>query len=386
MCAKFPEQSRNLAYFLLPPDMLNINLDLSNPKQHRALVCYLFLGSIDLDRVKHANYLHFNQMIRYFISRGFCIDTCFCMDNSAYNRLKNRQYDVIVGFGPAYEVFCRSMDIPKRVLFVTENNPVVVAEKYKERIAYFKMRHPNITTKEDHVRNEYYRNAQFDLSNSIILMNSSYNAKSFYDYGSKVYTINANAIFNDCFFFEERKIATCIPKSKKNFLWFGSLGFIHKGVDIVLDAFSELPDFTIDLYGVSKSEINLYKKLAPRNARICGYMNVMSQEFIDEVVYQHCFLIFPSCSEGMSTAVCTCMAHGIIPIVTKECGFEPHESIIELLGWQVDDIKKALIRAANMSDENILCMRKAAYEYARKAFNIKSFSDNFSKAMDEILN
>ena len=382
---RYPSQMSKLAYYVLPSDMININLDLTNPHQKRVLVSYLALSGIDIARVNHAAYLHYNQMIHYFINRGYCVDTCFCQDEKAYERLKKNHYDIIIGFGKAYKAFCSNMDIPQRILFIMENNPEVVKIRYQERIESFKQRHPDISIKRDHVRNEFFDSEQMSLSINILQMSSSFNASSLNKFGKRVWRIDANAIFNEGYVFNEDEVRQWIPSSKKHFLWFGSDGFIHKGCDLVLDTFRQLPNYQIDFYGISKSEVPLFEKLQPENAQYCGRINVQSDEFIEKVVSKHCFLVFPSCSEGMSTAVCTCMAHGIIPIVTKETGFEPHPSIIELQGWSVDELKETIERAASMDDKEILAMRKAAYEYARKQFSLAHFTEEFATTMDEML-
>lgn len=374
-----------MAYHILPRDMINVNLDLTNPKQKRVLISYLFLAGVDISRVNHAAYLHFNQIIHYFINRGYCVDTCYCQDETAFERLKHNHYDVIFGFGKAYKAFCGQMDIPERILFIMENDPDVVKVKYQERLAYFKQRHSGISVKRDHVRNEFFDRNQLEVCKHILLMNSSFNAASLRLYGKRIWRIDANAIFNESYQFRDEEVKQWIPESKLRFLWFGSDGFIHKGCDLILDAFRQLPDYKIDFYGLSKSEKPLFEKLRPTNAKNCGRVDVQSDDFIEKVVSRHCFLLFPSCSEGMSTAVCTCMAHGIIPIVTKESGFEPHPSIIELHGWSVDDLKETIERAVSMDEGEILSMRRSAYEYARKQFCLKHFDEEFSEIMDEIV-
>ncbi len=381
-----PIQMAKLAYYILPRDMLNINLDMCDTNQKRVLISYLSLSGIDIARVNHAAYLHYNQMIHYFIRRDYCVDTCFCQDEKAFERLKNNHYDIIIGFGKTYKAFCSKMKIPQRILFIMENNPNVVKIKYKERVENFKKRHPDISINRDHVRNEYFDTEQITLSTNILQMSSSFNASSLNHFGMRVWRIDANAIFNEGYIFDVNEVRQWIPGSKKHFLWFGSDGFIHKGCDLILDAFRHLPNYHIDFYGISNAEVSLFERLRPENATNCGRINVQSKEFIEKVVSRHCFLLFPSCSEGMSTSVCTCMAHGIIPIITKETGFEPHPSIIELQNWSVDDLKDVIERVVSIDDEEILSMRRLAYEYARKQFSLAHFTEEFSLTMDKILN
>ena len=383
--AKFPGQIEKLAYSVVPNEILNYNLDLTVANQKRVLICYISLMGVDLLEANHAAYHHLNQMIHYFISKGYCVDTCYCMDENAERRLKSHCYDVIIGFGKAFKDFCSCRDIPKRIFFIMENNPMTVKIKYEERVDYFIKRHPNIDISSDQSRNEYFSEEQFLYADECITMTNSYNSNSLLPHFKHLYRINANAIINKDYLFEDDVVAGWIPSSKTNFLWFGSNGFIHKGVDIILDAFRELPDYHIDLYGISKNEKNLYERLKSDNSSDCGRVNVQSSEYIEKVISRHCFLIFPSCSEGMSTAVCTCMAHGIIPILTKESGFDPHPAIIELKSFTVEEVRKTIVMAASMSDNEVLKMRRLAYEHGRDAFSLEHFDKRFTDIMDTIL-
>lgn len=45
-----------------------------------------------------------------------------------------------------------------------------------------------------------------------------------------------------------------INEVKKNFLWMGSLGLIHKGLDLLLEIFNELPDYNLYICGSTKNE------------------------------------------------------------------------------------------------------------------------------------
>ena len=74
----------------------------------------------------------------------------------------------------------------------------------------------------------------------------------------------------------------------------------------------------------------------------------------DSIVLKHNFIVFPSCSEGMSTAVATCMAYGIIPIITKECGFASASCMIILDDFHITCVRDAIQKTLLMSNDEIL--------------------------------
>jgi glycosyltransferase involved in cell wall biosynthesis len=380
-----PALVRRIAYRMLPDEQLNINIDLANPNQKRVLMCYLPTQSVNLSNVRHASYLHINQMIHYFVSRDYCLDVCTVRERFEFSHFRNRHYDMIIGFGKPFKEMIQCEKIPLKISFIMENNPEVVSEKYGHRLDYFSKRHPGINISQAVPRTNLFDTEQFQLADYAILMSSLYNAKSFRKYFRQLWTINSNMILNETYNFDEEEVGRLIPNTKKNFLWFGSLGLIHKGVDLLVDAMSNLPDCRCDFYGIAPNEKKLFSRISIKNTFDCGRVNVSSKEFIEKIPMQHCFMVFPSCSEGMSTAVATAMSVGIIPILTKECGFDPHPSIILLEDDSVECITEAMKHALAMSNEEILNRRRMAFDYAREAFSLKTFSERFTNIMDEII-
>lgn len=365
----------------------NLNLDLMNARQKRLLLCYISVADVDFSKITHAVYHQANQMIKTFIDLGFCIDVCLCTDEMAFERLRHRRYDIIVGQGSLYTRFCKELDIPLRILLVTENAPTVVERKYAERIHDFHHRHPDVDYSCDVARNTFLTDEMFSSSAIAIAiaMQSSYNLQEMSIYFQKLYTINGNAIFNVNYQFREEVVRQSVRMSKNRFLWFGSAGLIHKGVDLLVDAFRQLPQYSIDFYGLSPMELPLFNQIKADNTVNCGCINVQSEAFIGEVVHRHCFLLFPSCSEGMSTAVATCMAHGIIPVVTRECGFAEHEAILIIDDWHVDALKRKVIELSQMNDDQVLHLRRKAYSYARQTFSLRIFNDTFKTIMEDVM-
>lgn len=151
----------------------------------------------------------------------------------------------------------------------------------------------------------------------------------------------------------------------------------------MIDAFAEMPELTLNCYGVY--ETRLFRKLCCPNTINRGRIDVNSQQFIDEVIYRHNFVILDSCSEGMSTAIATCMSHGIIPIVSKESGLDPQPFILELNGYNVNSIITMIRKVSTFSDKEILNLRKQCYTYAQNVFSLEKFNNTFSSIMEECL-
>lgn len=374
-----------LAIHFYPKIQKNINKDLINPRQKRVLISYMPLGQIDFNNVSHAMYLHINQIIKYFIDKEYCIDICACNDINAYNEVKDNRYDILFGFGEVFKLLALTKDIKNKILFITENDPSTVETLYNDRISYFKKRHPKLNYKKAISRNGFFSQELFQLATCGIAMNSDFNIRSIQNnFNQRLYKINSNAISNPSFNFKKNILDHYNTNSKYNFIWFGSDGFIHKGLDLLLDVFKQIPQCTLNIYGLSPHEEVLYKKLKSANTINKGRINVLSEKFI-QVITQNAFVILPSCSEGMNTGVATCMKHGMIPIVTKEAGFDSNDIIITLNDYRIETIKETIERLIKYSDLEIITMREKAYKYANSEFSLEKYTFTFSNIMNNIL-
>ena len=122
-------------------------------------------------------------------------------------------------------------------------------------------------------------------------------------------------------------------RNPQNFLFLGSMGQVHKGLDLLLEIFSEDNMRNYRLYvcsGYEKEEdfCKEYNKELFNTPNIipCSFVDIESDKF-KSIVEQCAYTILPSCSEGCAGSVLTAMSGGLIPIVSKECGFEDDEVI-----------------------------------------------------------
>ena len=109
-------------------------------------------------------------------------------------------------------------------------------------------------------------------------------------------------------------------KIHKNYLWLGSFGMVHKGLDLVLEAFQELPDCNLTICGPVNRESDFQKAYFKElyqspNIKTLGFIDVSGDQFL-KVIKNTCALIYPSCSEGQAGSVITCMHAGLIPIIS----------------------------------------------------------------------
>ena len=178
-------------------------------------------------------------------------------------------------------------------------------------------------------------------------------------------------------------------KSKSAFVFFASSGQVHKGLDLLLEIFSQ-KDFPCELFICScvLSEKDFcrcyYKELFHTpNIHTIGFVDVGGEDFWNAV--EKCsYVIMPSCSEGIAGSVLICMSAGIIPIVSKECGLEDDE-VINLPDCSIDTIQNHILEYSKKSDEWINEKSKRVKDIADSKYSKESFSRVFEQSLLSVI-
>lgn len=185
---------------------------------------------------------------------------------------------------------------------------------------------------------------------------------------------------------EEKDFDAC----RKRFLWLSSGGMVHKGLDLVLDAFAEMPEYHVTICGPVQREKDFeqafYRELYQTpNIRTIGWVDISSPEFIN--ITNHCLgLIYPSCSEGQSGSVVTCLHAGLIPIVSYESGVDVDDFGVILRSCSIDEIKDSIRMVSGLSAPELRRRARKAWEFARENHTRERFAQEYHRIVTEIIN
>ncbi|MBV8884659.1 MAG: glycosyltransferase [Chroococcidiopsidaceae cyanobacterium CP_BM_RX_35] len=185
---------------------------------------------------------------------------------------------------------------------------------------------------------------------------------------------------------KEKNFESC----RKSFLWFGSGGLVHKGLDLVLDAFAEMPEYHLTICGpVSKEkdfEKAFYKELyATPNIHMYGWINISSPQFI-EIANSCVGIIYPSCSEGGGGCVITCMHAGLIPIVSYESSVDVRDDFGMILKESsIEEIKNSIQMISSLPASELKNMSRKAWEFARANHTREKFAESYRNTVGEII-
>lgn len=157
--------------------------------------------------------------------------------------------------------------------------------------------------------------------------------------------------------------------ARRRFLWFGSAGLVHKGLDLVLEAFAQMPECRLVVAGPVKNEQDfpeVYRKelYETPNIEVLDWVDLHSPEWL--TLARTCGgVVYPSCSEGGGGSVITCMHAGILPVVTDSASVDIEDFGVPIAGETVDDVIAAVRTVAAMAPEELERRTRAAWEFAR---------------------
>lgn len=179
-----------------------------------------------------------------------------------------------------------------------------------------------------------------------------------------------------------------IIRDKRSFVFFASGGQVHKGLDLLLEIFGR-EGFGCNLY-VCSSFMNeedfcseYRRELFERpNIFPVGWVDINGQVF-REVTEKCAYVIMPSCSEGLAGSVLTVMSAGVIPIVSKECGYDDDEAI-NLPDCRIETIEQYISEYSHKPDAWIREHSEKYMNIARTRFSFESFSRSVHDAMTAI--
>jgi len=176
--------------------------------------------------------------------------------------------------------------------------------------------------------------------------------------------------------------------ARTRFLWFGSHGLVHKGLDLVLEAFAQMPELSLTVVGPVQAEpdfIEAYQReLALPNVHVLGWLDTRSPQF-GELLATHVGIVYPSCSEGGGGSVITCLHGGLIPVVTREASVDVEDFGTELPEASVGAIVASVQDLAVRPVAELATRSRVAWEFARRRHTRESFEAAYRRFVSKVL-
>ncbi len=176
--------------------------------------------------------------------------------------------------------------------------------------------------------------------------------------------------------------------SRNNFIWFGGAGAVHKGLDLVLEAFAQMPEYNLTVFGKSTTDgrfMEIYKKELTQtpNIKVLGYINFDDGSF-DKIRKETNAIVYPSCSEGTAGSAVMSLHGGVLPIVSYESGLDTEGFGITLRENTIEDIKRAVHELASLPADELKRRAREGWEFVRENHSQARFVTNYRAFVEEL--
>lgn len=365
--------------FLLARPLINKN---NKNNKKKALLSYsVYPFKSKKGDLKHPNFIECFTLNEVLDKNLYNVDI---YNNTYTGKINYNQYDLIIGEGiPITNYFKKqNKNEIKTIYYATGSHPFFNNISSYKAIFNFYNRKFFLPLLSSRITNFDWGIAASLAQNHIIIGNEV-TKKSFLEYSnSNKYLINPP-------YYSVNKVLDFSKKNKRKYLWFGSYGLVHKGLDLVIESFIKNPEIELHVCGYLENEKNIIDSYSEylketKNIYFHGFISLDSKQFLD--LMENCsFVILASCSEGCATAVITAMGNGgLIPIVTKETGIDLNYGI-EIKSFDVDAINNALKDSFMIQNNEIKEKSLIIIEYIERNYSIEIFKKNLEKIILKII-
>ncbi len=180
-----------------------------------------------------------------------------------------------------------------------------------------------------------------------------------------------------------------IDACRRRWLWFGSSGLVHKGLDLVLEAFAGIPDHELVVCAPMDGERDFEKEY---QQELYGTPNIKTMGWVDngspafQAIIDSCIgLCYPSCSEGGGGSVIVCLHAGLIPLLSYETSVDVEDFGVLMPDLSVEGIRQQVRAMSARPADELRTLAMNAWTYAREHHSRERFTRGYRHAAEAIL-
>ena len=181
-----------------------------------------------------------------------------------------------------------------------------------------------------------------------------------------------------------------ITAAKKKFVWLNSRGGLLKGLDVVMDAFEQLPECTLYVCGNLDAEPELKQALQPQldrspNLQFVGWVDMDDTRF-KEIANQSAWVINTSFSEGGGGSTLNCMAKGLIPLISQSSSI----TLPALTGFYLENNTAAELielvkKVTELTDEELKERSYNSFHFIKSNHTLENFKNKYKDFLLAVL-
>ncbi len=381
----FPGPSRKSEKKWTPPPVSGYTQGARGDLNKRALMTYVvwpFYADSDSRLRGHVNGVQSVEIAKAFNRLGYVVDVVDWLDTEF---VPANHYDVFFGMHYNFERFWPYLEeTTTKIYYGTGTYWSFEIAAEQQRVEALKRRRGA----EIKLPVRLGPNNWVQIADAVVVIGNAFIASTYRPHSSAIFTIDNTArliVSPDL----EHKDFTA---ARRNFLAFPSTGLLHKGLDLVLEAFVKSPDMDLWVCGPLQAEterdfIKIYRRelFHTPNIHPIGWIDIHSEEF-RQLTDRCAFVVFPSCAEAMASGVLDCMGRGLIPLVSRETGIDTDDFGVTFEDCSVDTISQVVTDMAKRPPDALQQMAQEAFDQASTRYSLDSFSENVERILRMILN
>lgn len=355
-------------------------LSINSPQ--RALLSYLVMPLLPppafRDRIRFSNRGMAQEVARALNELGFIVDI-INLDNTTWR--PSRTYNLFVGHGGTnFEHISRRLptDVP-RIYYSTslywKDFNVREAKQFYElarRRGLFLPPDRAIMDSEEYA---------VQTADGIITLGNEVAVRSYSQF-QNVFGINNAAFPVETQTWQNKDYGA----GRAHFLFFSGHGNVHKGLDLLLEAFAQTDLHLHICQRIEAPFLNIYRRELYElpNIHLHHFVKMRSAEF-HELVRQCNWIIAPTCAEGSPGSVVECMAHGLIPILSEAATIDLEDWGYGIEALTVEAVCAAIYKASSSDSEDCRARSSRVVEATRTHYSPEAFRRNFQDAVERIV-
>jgi glycosyltransferase involved in cell wall biosynthesis len=345
------------------------------------LVCYITTPFRSEDTFVHQNYLTSHIIAESFSSLGYDVDV---VEYIGEFEIDYDRYSVIFGFGHSFErsFYSRNRTIP-RIHFVTgTHQDTQNAMSMKSVIDFYELSGLWLPHEGKVMAVSWYYSL-FNADATVILAQGYI----YEDYArrteNKLYSLNNNILGT----FNELKPKN-IKARNRNFLYLSGVRQLTKGLPILLETAKLRPElnFYVIVFSVDEELYKHYADLLGGGKNVFLYKHLRMDSVEMKTIIENCsYCIAPSYADGLPGGTIEPMAAGLIPVVSKYCGFPREEFIFEMEELSVHGLNNTIDKVLEMDDDAYVACSDRVKAYTQANFSPAAVKKQFQSIIQKIL-
>lgn len=360
---------------------LDLRTETAEPLNRRALLAYIVhpfeIEPDDARFFRHINIWHAREMVRVLNEMGFCVDA---IDYRDQKFRPEKRYDLFIGHGGInFSTIAGELPAETGTIYFStgaywqfHNREEMrrFADLTRRRVVTLPPDRPILHSEEEALRR----------ADGILGIGNDFTRATYADF-KRVKMIDGTSLNDPA----AEAIQMDYSLARNHFLFFASHGNVHKGLDLLIDAFAEAEAHLWIMAPIESRFQKVYREELNRcaNIHLRGWTQPRSTAFY-ETVERCVWCILPSCSEGQAQAVIETLKYGLIPLVSRAAGVDVEDfgEIIEPI--TVENIRMLAKQASQMEVGEVQRRSQRARAAAAKRYSEAAFGRNFRDALESL--